>query len=43
MSPETSIEFRWLISNFQSTASEYKGGGDAALLLLGGGQLDLYA
>ncbi len=32
-----------LISNFQSPASEYKGGGDAALLLLGGGQLDLYA
>ncbi len=32
-----------LISNFHSPATGYIGGGDAGLLLLGGGQLDLYA
>ncbi len=32
-----------LISNFHSPATGHIGGGDAALLMLGGGQLDLYA
>lgn len=32
-----------LVSNFHSPATGHIGGGDAALLMLGGGQLDLYA
>lgn len=41
-SEQTPEGFR-LISNFHSPATGHLGGGDAGLLLLGGGQLDLYA
>ncbi len=41
-SEQTPEGFR-LVSNFQSPTSGEVGGGDAALLMLGGGQLDLYA